>query len=257
MDQFEFLDHPGPIPFAHRGGKGDWPENSWPAFENAVSLGFRYIETDVRATRDDVALLIHDQNLKRVSGREASIRSIDSQDATQLDLGDGRAIPRLEEVFDRWRDLRLNIDIKHPSALEPTIRAIQRADAVKRVCITSFQDFTIARARRYLGDGLCTGGGIASVSFLKAGSIAFPSIKIRRYRPRVNVIQVPKKFHGISVCDAQFIRYASFLQLPVHAWTINDVGSMEDLLTMGVQGLITDHPQTLKNLLIRRGEWYG
>jgi glycerophosphoryl diester phosphodiesterase len=68
-----FLDHPRPIAFAHRGGAAHAPENSWPAFEHAVKLGYAYLETDARATFDGKLMAFHDRNLERVTDAEGPI----------------------------------------------------------------------------------------------------------------------------------------------------------------------------------------
>ena len=74
--EFAFLDHPGPIAFAHRGGAGDWPENTMPAFAGAVALGYRYVETDVHVTADGVLLAFHDDRLDRVTDRAGVVREL-------------------------------------------------------------------------------------------------------------------------------------------------------------------------------------
>ncbi|EFC86060.1 glycerophosphodiester phosphodiesterase [Parafrankia sp. EUN1f] len=265
MRRLEFLDHPGPIPFAHRGGRGNWPENSWPAFENAVGLGYRYLETDVRATSDGVVLLLHDETLERVTDSTGSISSLTYREAAGIRLRSpetvheqGAEIPRLDQLLDRWPDIRLNIDIKEPGAVAPTVDVIRRANAVGRVCVTSFRDATIRQARSLLGENLCVGGGTGAVGSLRLQSL-LPTAAQRggRLRARVDVVQVPTMFRGVPVCDARFVRCAARLGLPVHAWTINDADEMERLLALGVEGLITDYPETLKSHLISRGQWWG
>ncbi|KPM52317.1 glycerophosphodiester phosphodiesterase [Frankia sp. R43] len=268
MRRLEFLDHPGPIPFAHRGGRGNWPENSWPAFENAVGLGYRYLETDVRATSDGVVLLLHDETLDRVTDSTGLISSLTCREAAGIRLrSPGNAhqpgaeadqeIPRLDQLLDRWPDIRVNIDIKEPGAVAPTVDVIRRANAVSRVCVTSFRDATIRQARGLLGESLCVGGGTRVVGSLRLQSLLPAAAQRGRLRARADVVQVPTAFRGVPVCDARFVRCATRLGVPVHAWTINDTDEMERLLALGVQGLITDHPEALKAHLVSRGQWWG
>ncbi|HTW08461.1 MAG TPA: glycerophosphodiester phosphodiesterase family protein, partial [Acidimicrobiales bacterium] len=70
---FPFLDHPGPLAFAHRGGSAEAPENSWGAFERAISMGYRYLETDARTTVDGAAVVLHDPTVDRVSDRTGAL----------------------------------------------------------------------------------------------------------------------------------------------------------------------------------------
>lgn len=100
--EYEFLDHPGPIPFAHRGGSLDGLENSLPAFEHAVDLGYRYLETDVRATADGVLLTFHDQDLERVTDRDGDIARLPYSEVSQARIGGREPIPLLEDVLGSW-----------------------------------------------------------------------------------------------------------------------------------------------------------
>src|SRR3990170_4863244 len=95
-----FLDHPGPLAFAHRGGAGDWPENTMPAFEHAVGLGYRYVETDVHATAD------------RVTDRTGAISELAWREVAAAVVGGCERIPRMEDILGAFRDLRVNIDPK-------------------------------------------------------------------------------------------------------------------------------------------------
>ena len=91
---FPFLDHPGPLAFAHRGGAAEAPENSWAAFEHAIALGYRYMETDVRATADGVAVVLHDPTLDRVASRPGVLAKMTWAEVRASKLQDGREIPR-------------------------------------------------------------------------------------------------------------------------------------------------------------------
>ena len=107
-----FLDSPGPLAFAHRGGAAHQPENSWRAFEHAVGLGYRYLETDARATADGVLLAFHDETLDRLTGRKGRIAELPYRTVATA-LIDGREpIPKLEDLLGSWPDARFNIDVK-------------------------------------------------------------------------------------------------------------------------------------------------
>jgi glycerophosphoryl diester phosphodiesterase len=263
----EFLDHPGLIPFAHRGGVGPWPENSWPAFESAVGLGYRYLETDVRVTRDDVPMIFHDAALDRLTGRAGRFADLSAAEAAAIGLAGGGTgqdtrVPRLDDLLGRWPEVRLNIDVKEPAALGPTLDALRRTGAITRVCLTSFDDAVVRAARRLAGPTLCVGAGMSAIAQARLRSVlphrASPPPAGRR-RPRAlvgrDVVQVPVRYRGVPVVDARFVRYAAALGLPVHVWTVNDARTMTALLRLGVHGLITDDPALLRDVLRREGLW--
>jgi glycerophosphoryl diester phosphodiesterase len=115
--EFAFLDHPGPIPFAHRGGAGEWPENTMPAFEGAVRLGYRYVETDVHVTSDGALLAFHDDVLDRVTDHEGDIAKLPWEVVRTARVGGREPIPLLEELLGTFPDLHVNIDPKHDAAV--------------------------------------------------------------------------------------------------------------------------------------------
>lgn len=312
MPWHTFLDHPGPIAFAHRGGAGPWPENSWPAFTKAVALGYRYLETDVRVTRDGTAMILHDPTLDRVSDHTGRLSDLTLAEARRVRLrpaavpassrapappsepeqacepapaggsaspdpavtGGGEPIPRLDELLDRWPEARFNLDVKEAAALEPTLAALRRTNALDRVCVTSFDDALAREARRLAGPGLCLGAGMSAIaaarlrSFLPSPGARVPRPDpgrgpgrrgVRRPRGLVgrDVVQVPVSFRSLRVCDARFVRYMRQIGLPVHVWTVNDEAAMDTLLELGVDGLITDQPEVLRTVLRRRGLWHS
>ena len=97
-----FLDHPGPIAFAHRGGALEAFENTWTSFTHARDLGYRYIETDVNASSDGVVLTLHDPYLDRVTERSGLVREMPWRELSTIRLNGGHggeAIPRLDELL--------------------------------------------------------------------------------------------------------------------------------------------------------------
>jgi glycerophosphoryl diester phosphodiesterase len=250
--RFAFLDHPGPIPLAHRGGAGDWPENTMPAFAGAVALGYRYVETDVHVTADGVVLAFHDDHLDRVTDRVGAIADLPYREVAPA-LVDGREpIPTLEELLGTWPELRVNIDPKHDEVVEPLATVLTRTGAIDRVCIGSFSDRRLDRLRSMLGTGLCTSLGPAGVARLRAASYG-----IGRRRPEACCVQVPVAAGGVTLVDERFLRTAHRLGLPVHVWTVDDPGEMDRLLDLGVDGIMTDRPAVLRDVLVRRAQWFG
>src|SRR5256885_10503400 len=134
----EFLDHPGPIPFAHRGGSLDGRENSMAAFERAVGLGYRYLETDVRATRDGTLLAFHDKTLDRVTDHVGAIAQLPYSQVAKARIAGTEPIPLLEVILGTWPEARVNIDVKAENSIGPLSDVLHRTRAWDRVCVTSF-----------------------------------------------------------------------------------------------------------------------
>jgi glycerophosphoryl diester phosphodiesterase len=255
VSRFAFLDHPGPIAFAHRGGADERPENTWESFAHARDLGYRYLETDVHATVDDVVVVIHDPSLDRVSDRSGSVSQLPWAEVAKARIDGGEPIPRLDELLEAWPELRWNIDAKHDAVVGPLVEVLRRAGALERVCITSFSDARIARVREVGGPQLCTSTGPRGITALRLASLA-PAVApmINRWQGAA-ATQVPITWGGLPVADRRYIDFAHRAGLAVHAWTIDDEAEMERLLDAGVDGIMTDRPTQLKAVLRRRGEW--
>jgi glycerophosphoryl diester phosphodiesterase len=158
-----FLEHDGPLAIAHRGGALDGRENSMAAFARAVELGYRYLETDVHVTADDVLVAFHDDRLDRVTDRPGEIGSLTWREVRAARIGGTDPIPLFAEVLASWPDVRINVDPKSDHAVGPLVRTIRAAGALDRVCIGSFSDHRLRRARAALGPRLCTSMGPGEV----------------------------------------------------------------------------------------------
>jgi glycerophosphoryl diester phosphodiesterase len=254
---YPFLEHPGPIPFAHRGGAGDHPENTLAAFEAAVRLGYRYVETDVHATADGVLLAFHDDRLERVTDGHGAVADLPYDVVARARVAGHEPIPLLEELLATWPDLRVNVDPKADSAVAPLIEAIRRTGAVERVCVGSFSGRRIARVRAAFGPRLCTSLGPRGVAALRA--VAWRARPLSRLVAAEGAacVQVPVRQGRIPLVDGRFVAAAHRLGLAVHAWTIDDADEMTRLLDLGLDGLMTDRPAVLRDVLLARGQWHG
>jgi glycerophosphoryl diester phosphodiesterase len=251
--RWPFLDHPGPIPFAHQGGASDFPENTMRAFQHAVDLGYRYIETDVHATVDGVLVAFHDDTLDRVTDRRGVIGELRWADVSQARVGDGDdRIPRLEELLGTWPDVRVNIDPKHDASVTPLVEVLTRTAALDRVCVGAFSSRRLTRFRRLTQGRVCTSMGPAEVARLRAASYGVPA---GRFAPACACAQVPAVAARMPLVDRRFVDVAHRRDLQVHVWTINDAAEMERLLDLGVDGIMTDRPAVLKEVLERRHAW--
>jgi glycerophosphoryl diester phosphodiesterase len=251
------LDHPGPIAFAHRGGALEAMENTWKSFTHARDLGYTYMETDVNATADGVALCFHDPFLDRMTDRSGLIREATWEQLSSARLAGDESIPRLDELLAAWPEIRWNIDAKHDSAVDPLIETLRRADAVERVCITSFSDRRLTRVRKALGPTLCTAMGPAAVSSLRLVSFLPKVAAAPALAPLIKfgAAQVPPRQGRVPLVDRRFVDTAHRARLHVHVWTINDEVTMSRLLDLGVDGIMTDRPTLLKAVLEARHQW--
>ena len=264
-----FLDHPRPLAFAHRGGAAHAPENSWSAFEHAVKLGYVYLETDARATSDGKLVAFHDRNLERVTDAEGPIGLKPYRVVAALRVAGSEPIPLIEDLLGAWPDLRFNIDLKDEAGIPLLPGVLRRTSAWDRVCVTSFSGARLRTARKLLDHPVCmttSPSAIAAVRYSIGarwpGSAGFAGPgraegpPTRRLAQRLSnagarCTQVPGR-----VATRSFVRRAHALGLDVHVWTINDRAAMIRFLDRDVDGIMTDDIETLRAVLIERGQWY-
>ena len=249
-----FLDHPGPIAIAHRGGAAYHPENSWPAFEHAVGLGYRYLETDAHATADGVLLAFHDHTLDRVTDRGGRISRMTYQDVAAARIGGTEPIPLLEDLLTAWPHIRFNIDVKEEHVIGPLAAMLHRLAAWDRVCVCSFSARRLRAIRRVADRPVCTALSPPAVAAVRmAGNLAGygPALGRRLARTGVRCAQIPA-----AVATRGFIHRAHALGLAVHVWTVNDRTQMTCLLDLGANGIMTDDTILLRDVLAERGQWH-
>lgn len=250
-DRFPYLQHDGPIPFAHRGGASEAPENTLPAFEQAVRLGYRYLETDVQVTADGVLVAFHDDDLGRTTGRAARVSALPWSEVRTA-LVDGREpIPLLEDLLAAFPEARINIDCKTDAAEEALAQTIERTASIDRVCIGAFSAARLRRLRARLGSALCTSLGPSEVVRWLTAATTGP----RSLMPAVPCAQVPTTQNGIPVVTERTVSFAHAHGMAVHVWTIDDPVEMHRLLDLGVDGIMTDRPAVLRDVLAARGQW--
>ncbi|WP_406352415.1 glycerophosphodiester phosphodiesterase [Streptomyces sp. NBC_01635] len=246
-----YLDHPGPIAFAHRGGAADGLENTARQFRCAVEAGYRYIETDVHVTRDGRLVAFHDATLDRVTDGAGLIADLPWRDVEQARVAGREPVPLFEELLAVFPGVRWNVDVKAEPALLPFLELIERTDAWDRVCLGSFSEARVVRAQRLAGPRLATSYGTRGVLNLRLRSWGVP-VTVRR---SAVAAQVPEARSGVPVVDRRFVRTAHARGLQVHVWTVNEPERMHRLLDLGVDGIMTDHIDTLREVMEDRGIW--
>ncbi|WP_030167995.1 glycerophosphodiester phosphodiesterase [Spirillospora albida] len=257
---YDFLDHPGPIPFAHRGGAGGRPENSMAAFQRAIDLGYRYLETDAHATADGVVVAFHDRTLDRVTDAGGTLARLPYAEVAKARIAGTEPIPRLEDVLGSFPDARVNIDLKDAPVIGPLADVLRRTNAWKRVCLTSFSTRRLAQMRArlplYTDEDVCTSLGPRGVMALRARSYGGPTAKLVRLAATgVACAQVPYGLGPLPFVTESFIAEAHRLGLQVHAWTVNDPAAMGRLLDIGIDGIMTDDLVGLRHVMASRGLW--
>jgi glycerophosphoryl diester phosphodiesterase len=246
----DFLDLPRPLAFAHRGGAAHYPENSWRAFEHAVSLGYSYLETDAHATADGVLVAFHDRTLERITDRAGRIAELSYREVSAARIAGTDPIPVIEELLGTWPEARFNIDVKDEPAVRPLVEVLERTGAWDRVCITSFSAARLAAVRRVLPRPVCMAASPLGVAALRLSAPRRP-LATRMRRLSVRCAQIP-----VTVATESFLHRAHAAGLQVHVWTINDRRVMTELLDLGVDGIMTDETVILRDVLEARGQWH-
>lgn len=239
---------PLPRVLAHRGLSTAVVENTLQSFRAAVDAGAEYLESDVRATKDGVAVLVHDGGLHRVAGHPVDVHAVDWAELRDVDLGDGARVPSLAEALELMPGARFNLDVKSEDAIDPMARAIRVANAQDRVLIGSFS----ARRRRGVvaqlpGVATSAAPGEVLLSFL-AGLVGLTSLAGWALRA-VDAVQIPLSAGPFRLGTRRAIRAFHAAGVEVHFWTVNDVAEMARLLDAGADGIVTDRADLALDLV--------
>jgi len=256
-----FLDADLPLLFAHRGGAKLWPENTLFAFENALSLGVTFWETDVHATRDGTLVVHHDERVDRTTNGSGNIRDMRYAELARLDAayhftddlggqpyrGKGFKIPTLAEVFDLSPLSRLNVEIKPPgrSVVRRMWQFIDHWGVHDRILVAAERDSTIKHFRRYSAERVATSASRREVFRFW---LAVRARADRFLPPTFDALQVPPTFRALTVVDRPIVRAAHRHGVQVHVWTLDAPSEIRRLLNIGVDGVMSDRPDRLVNL---------
>lgn len=234
-----YLSPARPRVFAHRGLAVAAPENTLLAFQHAVDAGATYLETDVHATSDGIAVIAHDPDLARIAGREGLVEQHTLTQLQQIDLGHGQTFSTLTEAFERFPATRFNIDIKSAAAVAPTVAAVLDGGASDRVLVSSFSERRRRAALVQLPGVATSASAPLFARALIAGKTGF-SPGLRRALRGVVAVQVPERGLGMTITTRRMIARLHDAGVEVHVWTINDPQRMRELLHLGVDGIVTD-----------------
>lgn len=253
-----------PFPFAHRGGAKRWPENTLLAFQSAVDLGYRDIETDLHETADGHFVCFHDPTLERTTNGHGELHDHTLAELRQLDAAhgferggrypyraDGVRIPTLEEALSVDPHLHYTLEIKpnDPAVAQRLWEFIAHHGIEDRVLVASHHDQIVDAFRMHSKGRVATSSGFHNAlrfwmrvlsGTAKSASFAF------------DALQIPPTYRNLRIITPRFVEAAHHHGIQVHVWTINDPAEMHDLLDAGVDALMTDVPDVLLEVLARR-----
>lgn len=257
-------DLPYPLVIAHQGGDGLWPGNTMYAFEHAAALGVDVLEMDLHITKDGMLVLMHDETVNRTTDGTGLIEEMTLAEIKTLDAGydwstddggtfpyrgQGVTVPTLEEVFQAFHEYRMIIEIKKTegSMAAPFCDLIRTYGMQDKVLVASFHNERMEEFRQVCPE-VATSSARQETTVFVLLSKAFLG---RLYSPSFYALQVPEKSSNITVMTAQFVRAAHERGLKVEPWTIDDPEQMQLYIDWDVDGIITDRPDLMLEVLGR------
>jgi len=197
----------------------------------------------VQLSSNGIPYIFHDDDLKRLFGKNIIFNSLHSDEIDELKLFDKYKIPTLESTLQKFPDTLFQIDVKTDEVVLPAMEVIKKTNSTDKVCIASFSSKRLKQVHKLYPE-ICLSMGPFEVMKLLLSSFGL-------YRNKVpgNCLQIPIYQYGIKLVTKRFINYIHSIGLKIHVWTINDEDTMQKLIDLGVDGIITDRPKALKDLL--------
>lgn len=249
--------------YAHRGGARhpqiSGLENTLAAFRHAVSLGYTYLETDVHLTRDGVLLAFHDPRLDRVTDARGAIAEMSYAEAARARVGGEHPVPTMRELLDAFPEARFNIDLKADGTPLALAELLAATGSEARAMVGSFSVPRLQEFRRITAGRVQTSAHPREVAAYLLAPSAFVA---RRLAPGpFAALQIPhrQRIRGrlVTVANRGLVRRAHASGKEVHVWTVDDPAEMRELIDLGVDGLMTDRTDVLKEVLQAAGLWEG
>jgi glycerophosphoryl diester phosphodiesterase len=261
-----YFELPRPVVIGHRGAAGERPENTLASFARGLEAGAAILESDLHLTRDGVVVMAHDETVERMTDGSGPLREYSFAELSKLDAGHrfspdggrtfpfqgkGVHIPSLEEAFKTFPGARFNLELKvdDPTLVEATVALVGREGRAEITLLTAEDDALMARLRAHLrATGVNAAVGAAAGDVLRFVRAALDG---GRPPPGPQALQIPASFAGRPLVTRELVAHAHAYDVQVHVWTINDLQEMEALLALGVDGLVTDFPGRMRDLLRR------
>jgi glycerophosphoryl diester phosphodiesterase len=232
--------------FGHRGASAYAPMNTLPAFEKAAQLGADGVELDTHLTRDGEAIVLHDFTVDHTTDGSGLVRDMTLAQVKELDAGSkfgeqfrGTRIPTLMEVFEAIGDkLYINVEIKSESAETDGVEQvvadlIARYNLQKRVIVSSFNPLALRRFRDILPE-------------VPIGFLYVPDSPVENL---MTDLPHEARHPHYSMVDADYMAWARQHGYRVNTWTVNDPAKAAELYKFGVDGIITDKPDVIREAL--------
>ena len=249
---------------AHRGGRGLGPEGTLPVFRRAVEMGVDVLEMDVRVSADGALVVFHDRRVDRTTDGTGRVDSLTLEQLKGLDAGfrwreetggyvyrgQGLRILTLEEIFRAFPRRRMLLEIKSEVAgvARDLCASVRAHDMLDRVVVASFHGEVLQVFRDACPEVATSASGGEVARYWLLHQLRLDNL----YSPDFQAFQVPERLGWIGLVDRRFVERARARNLPVEVWTVNRREQMERLLDLGVDGIMTDHPDLLLELLRKR-----
>jgi glycerophosphoryl diester phosphodiesterase len=263
-----FFDLAPPLVIGHRGCAGELPENTLAAFERGLAQGAVILESDVHLTRDGEPVLIHDDEVDRCTEGSGRVSGFDLAGLQKLDAGHrfspdrgrshpfrerGHRIPSLREALARFPDARFNLELKEnrPGLVERTLEVVVQSGRAHHTLLTSANDALMHHLREQVAARDVPVALGASTGEVAAFAVA--ALRGEAPPPGPMALQIPTHFGDRPLVTSELVEHAHAHGVQIHVWTINEPDEMTRLLELGVDGLVTDFPARMVELLAQRG----
>ena len=230
------------IGLSHRGNSKKFIENSFEAFNSVIQMGYKYIETDLRMTLDKEVIAFHDPDLKRLFNLDLQVKDLTFNEVANLFIEKNCNLLTLKDALIKFPKIHFNIDLKVEEVIEDSIKVVADLNAFDRVCFASFHSSRTRKVLRHNQNAIIS-MGMKDVALFKFFNLNDKNIKI---------IQIPLKWKGIKILTRNLIKKANISNLLVHVWTINDRKTINNLIDLGVNGIVTDEPELLMEIMKER-----
>ena len=243
----DYLNYDGLAVMAHRGGSLEAPENTLESFKYALEIGSDIIETDIQLSFDGIPYIFHDDDLKRIPGIEKNFNQLLASEIDELNIFDDCKIPTLEETLKQFPNTRFQIDFKTDEVVDPAIEIINKLPNIKKnLCVASFSSQRLQKIRSKLSDVTYSMGPHEVLKLL------LKSFGVYRGEISGDCLQIPIYRYGIKIVTRRFVDFCKRENIKISVWTINSIEEMDYLIGLDVDGIITDKPKALINLLASR-----